>query len=116
MLHALTRLPGPLGHAELTHIERVAVDMAAAKAQHAAYCAALTAAGAVVTVLPALAEYADSCFVEDTAFILPELVVMTRPGAVSRQGEVAEIAAHLPGDGGVLALLQAQGWTITPLE
>ena len=98
MLHALTRLPGPLGHAELTHIDRVAVDMAAADAQHAAYCAALEAAGARVTVLPALSDFPDCCFVEDTAVILPELVIRTRPGAVSRQGEVAAIAPHLPTD------------------
>ena len=98
MIHALTRLPGPLERAELTHIDRVAVDMGRAAAQHGAYRAALERAGPVVTVLPALADYPDSCFVEDTAFILPELVVLTRPGALSRRGEVAAIAAHLPGD------------------
>ena len=98
MLHALMRLPGPLGHAELTHIERVAIDMAVANVQHAAYCAALTAAGAVVTVLPPLADFPDCCFVEDTSVILPELVICTRPGAESRRGEVAAIAPHLPAD------------------
>ncbi|MBC7506041.1 MAG: dimethylargininase [Sandarakinorhabdus sp.] len=98
MLHALTRLPGPLNRAELTHIARVAVDMAAADAQHAAYCAALTAAGANVRVLPALDGFPDCCFVEDTAVILRELVIRTRPGAASRRGEVAAIAAHLPAD------------------
>ena len=98
MLHALMRLPGPLGHAELTHIDRVAIDMAVANVQHAAYCAALTAAGAVVTVLPALADFPDCCFVEDTAVILPELVIRTRSGAESRRGEVAAIAPHLPAD------------------
>ena len=48
--------------------------------------------------MPALDDYPDSCFVEDTAIILPELVIRTRPGAASRQGEVAEIASHLPTD------------------
>lgn len=99
MIHALTRLPSPaLPRCELTHIAREAIDMARAEAQHAAYRAALAAAGAEVMVLPALADYPDSCFVEDTAVILPELVIRTRPGAASRQGEVAEIAPHLPGD------------------
>lgn len=98
MLHALTRRPGPLAYAELTHIDRVAIDMVRADAQHAAYCAALTAAGATITVLPPLDAYPDCCFVEDAAVILPELVIRTRPGAASRQGEVAEIAPHLPGD------------------
>lgn len=98
MLHALSRRPGPLARAELTHIDRVPIDMMAAEAQHAAYCAALTMAGATVRVLPALDAYPDCCFVEDTAVILSELVVCTRPGAVSRQGEVGEIVPHLPVD------------------
>lgn len=98
MIRAITRLPGPLDRAELTHIDRVDVDMARAEAQHAAYRAALTAAGATVSVLPALDDFPDCCFVEDTAVILPELVIRTRPGAVSRQGEVAAIAPHLPTD------------------
>ncbi|KPF66934.1 hypothetical protein IP88_12550 [alpha proteobacterium AAP81b] len=83
---------------ELTHIDRAAIDLARAEAQHAAYRAALAAAGATVSVLPALADFPDSCFVEDTAVILPEVVIRTRPGALSRQGEVARIAPHLPTD------------------
>ena len=99
MIHALTRLPSPaLPDCELTHISREPIDLARAGAQHAAYRAALETAGAPVSVLPALSDYPDSCFVEDTAVILPELVLRTRPGALSRQGEVAEIAPHLPAD------------------
>ncbi|OYU14481.1 MAG: dimethylargininase [Alphaproteobacteria bacterium PA4] len=98
MIHALTRLPGPLDRAELTHIDRVPVDMARALAQHAAYRAALTRAGASVTVLPALPDHPDCCFVEDTAVMLPELTIVTRPGAASRRGEIAAIVPHLPGD------------------
>jgi dimethylargininase len=87
-----------LERAELTHIDRVAVDPARALAQHAAYRAALTRAGAQVTLLPALADYPDCCFVEDTAVILPELTIVTRPGALSRRGEIDAIAPHLPAD------------------
>lgn len=99
MIHALTRLPSPaLPACELTHISREPIDLARADAQHTLYRAALEQAGAVVTLLPALADYPDSCFVEDTSVILPELVIRTRPGALSRQGEVALIAPHLPAD------------------
>ncbi len=99
MIRALTRLPGPaLADCELTHIERQPIDIARAKAQHRAYRAALEQAGARVTVLPALPDHPDSCFVEDTAVILPELVILTRPGAASRRGEVAHIAPQLPQD------------------
>jgi len=97
-VRAITRLPGALDRAELTHVDRVPVDMARAAAQHAAYRAALARAGAEVVVLPALEGHPDCCFVEDTAVILPELVIATRPGAMSRQGEVARIAPHLPAD------------------
>ena len=98
MIHALARLPGPLDRAELTHIDRVAVDMEKALVQHQAYRAALARAGAQVTLLPALADHPDCCFVEDTAVILPEVTIVTRPGAASRRGEIAAIMPHLPAD------------------
>lgn len=98
MIRAITRLPGPLDRAELTHIDRVAIDTAQAGAQHAAYRCALETAGAAVTVLPVLAEHPDCCFVEDTAVILPEFVIVARPGAASRRGEIAAMLPHLPAD------------------
>ena len=71
VIRALSRLPSPaLPACELTHIDREPIDLARANAQHAAYCAALTAAGATVTVLPPLADDPDSCFVEDTTVYL----------------------------------------------
>jgi dimethylargininase len=64
-------------------------------AEHEAYVAALAAAGVAVEVLPPLAEYPDSVFVEDPAFVLPEGAILLRPGAPSRAGETAEIAPVL---------------------
>ena len=83
---------------ELTHMERLPIDMALAERQHADYRAALAAAGAEVTVLPALAAHPDCSFVEDIAVILPECSIVCRPGSQSRRGEVASIAAVLPDD------------------
>ena len=45
--------------------------------------------------LPADADYPDSVFVEDAAFVLDDLAVITRPGAESRRGEVTSIAEAL---------------------
>ncbi|MHB8584158.1 MAG: dimethylarginine dimethylaminohydrolase family protein, partial [Gammaproteobacteria bacterium] len=42
--------------------------------------------------LPAEAELPDSVFVEDTAIVLDELAVITRPGAESRRAETASVA------------------------
>ncbi|MBQ6411052.1 MAG: N(G),N(G)-dimethylarginine dimethylaminohydrolase [Atopobiaceae bacterium] len=55
--------------------------------QHDAYVEALRTAGLEVTVLPALEEFPDSVFVEDTCVITPSGVVVDRPGAPSRLHE-----------------------------
>lgn len=99
-MHALTRRPGPemATAAELTHMDRQPIAMTRALAQHDAYRAALAGAGLAVIDLPALAGHADAAFVEDVALAFPEMLVLTRPGAASRQGEVAALAPHLPDD------------------
>ncbi len=51
--------------------------------------------GLQVTALPAAAEHPDSCFVEDTAIVTARGAILTRPGAASRQGEVAAIEPAL---------------------
>lgn len=100
MIRAIVRQPSPLmaESCELTHVERSPIDMAEALIQHGAYAAALEACGASVTVLPPLDQQADCAFVEDPMLILPELVILTRPGAVSRQLEGESLLAHVPGD------------------
>ena len=89
-----------LARCELSFLARAVIDLARAQQQHADYVAALTALGAQVHWLPALAEHADGVFVEDTAVLVPEVAVITHPGAASRRGEVESVAAalahHLP--------------------
>lgn len=60
--------------------------------QHADYCAALEAAGLELVRLDPDANHPDSTFVEDTAIATEAGVVVTRPGAPSRAGEVASMA------------------------
>lgn len=64
-------------------------------AEHAAYIAALRAAGVEVTVLDALEQFPDSMFVEDPALVFSQAAVLLRPGAPSRMAEAGELAATL---------------------
>lgn len=96
MLMAITRgVSASLAHGERTHIERMPIELDRARAQHAGYVEALRAIGLAVRVLPPLDELGDSCFVEDVAIALPELVIITRPGAASRRPETAHMAEAL---------------------
>jgi dimethylargininase len=56
---------------------------------------ALEGCGLTVEVLAAADEYPDSVFIEDVAVCTPSCVILTRPGAASRRGEAALIAADL---------------------
>lgn len=80
---------------ELTHLERRAIDVDLARTQHAAYEQALRDAGCDVRQLAEQPGLADSVFVEDTAVVLDEVAVLTRPGAASRRGEIDSIAEAL---------------------
>ena len=64
-------------------------DHALALIQHKEYCTALESCGLQVVRLEPDPRHPDSTFVEDTAVVLPSMVVLTRPGAPSRLGEVA---------------------------
>ena len=92
MVIAITRDVSPrLDECEITHIERTPIDLQVARTQHHEYVQALKNLACEVIELPAESDLPDSVFVEDTAFILPELAVITRPGADSRKPETESI-------------------------
>lgn len=96
MTIAITRPVSPaISRCELTHIGREAIELARAIEQHEAYERCLEALGCRVVRLPVEPELPDSVFVEDTAVVVDELAVMTRPGAASRRPETASMARAL---------------------
>jgi dimethylargininase len=96
MLTAITRAVSPrLGDCQLTHLSRLPIDIDKATEQHRAYQECLARLGAHVIELPAESELPDAVFVEDTAVVLDEVAVITRPGATSRQPETKSIAHAL---------------------
>jgi dimethylargininase len=91
---ALVRPPSSaLADGIVTHIERSPVDSALARAQHAAYVAALAAHGWSPVEVADGEPYPDGAFVEDTVVVAEDLAVLTRPGAPARLGEVDGTAA-----------------------
>jgi len=99
---AVLRTPAPTlaTQCELTHLAREPIEFARILDEHAAYAAALREHGVRVDILPALGDAPDSVFVEDAAIVLDELVLLTRPGAASRQAEPLHIrdalSSHRP--------------------
>jgi dimethylargininase len=93
---ALTRAVSPtLGDCELTHVDRTAIDVSRATQQHAAYEDALRALGCQVERVSPAPQHPDAVFIEDTAVVLDELAILTRPGAESRRGELAAVREAL---------------------
>src|SRR5215213_2100960 len=96
MTIAITRALSPrFAECEITHIERTPIDLDVAREQHQSYVDILRELGCRVIELPAEPDLPDSVFVEDTAFILPELAVITCPGADSRKPETESIIPAL---------------------
>ncbi len=84
MRMAITRDVSPrFNECEITHIDRTPIDVQVAQSQHHEYVQALKELGYAVLELPAEADLPDSVFVEDTAVILPEVALITKPGADS---------------------------------
>ena len=93
---AMTRPVSPrMGDCELTYLPRVEIDIELACAQHEDYERALTALGCKLVPLPAEPDLPDSIFVEDTAVVLRQVAIITRPGAESRRPETESIAQAL---------------------
>ena len=90
-VHAVTLTPALSAVDGLRSEDRGAVNIDVMIKQHHDYIDALKYAGAEVTELKALAEFPDAQFVEDTALCLPGVVIMMRPGAASRRGEIAQM-------------------------
>lgn len=88
MLTALTRRPtDSIYSCELTHLHREPIDLEQALQQHDQYERELERLGCRIERLPELPDQPDAVFVEDTVVVLPELAVITRPGAASRRQE-----------------------------
>lgn len=92
MLTAITRdVNSGMGNCELTFLPRVGIDTSLAARQHHQYQSALSSLGCDIVTLATEPGLADSVFIEDTALVLDEIAVMCRPGAKSRQAEVAGV-------------------------
>jgi dimethylargininase len=93
MLTAFTRAVSPrIAECELTFIDRQPIDLDRAVQQHHQYEEMLRSLGVGVLQIPADPQCPDSCFLEDTALLLDELAVLTRPGSAARRREVAGVA------------------------
>jgi dimethylargininase len=96
MLIALTRaVPPSIVHCELSYLERVPIDFDRAVAQHEEYERALAALGCRVERIAPEPDMPDSVFVEDTAVVLDDVAIITRPGAESRRWETRSMAEAL---------------------
>ncbi len=109
LTHALVQPPSTSFAQGLTTVDLGKPDVRVAQRQHDAYCNALLQCGLSLTRLPADPAFPDGTFVEDTAVVLHGCVVLTRPGATSRQGETATVRPHLPQRLGPLLEIVAPG-------
>jgi len=96
LTRAIVKLPSSTFADGLTTSELGAPSLTLARTQHERYCEALEGCGLALTRLPADERYPDSTFVEDTAILTARGTIACRPGAESRQGEVAAIRGALP--------------------
>jgi dimethylargininase len=82
-------MPSPrIAEGQVTHIGRAPMNTAKAFEQHRAYIALLERHGYDLTWAPKLDDHPDGVFVEDALVVIDGTALLTRPGALSRQGEV----------------------------
>ena len=89
--NAIVRVPGKNFADGITAAGLGTPQYSKALRQHARYCEALRECGVAITTLGADLRYPDSTFVDDTAVVSSRSAILTRPGARSREGEVAAI-------------------------
>lgn len=95
MHQAIVRKPAQSFSNGLSTANLGAPEYERALSQHQEYCEALERCGLLLTNLGPDDAYPDSTFIEDTAVVIGKSVVLTRPGAASRAGEVASVAETL---------------------
>lgn len=94
MPSVLVRRPSPrLADGELTHLDRVPVDAELAQRQWLGYVDAWRDLGWTPIEVPPADEFPDGVFVEDAIVLFGSTAVLTSPGADSRRGELATVAA-----------------------
>ena len=93
--YAITRRPGKTFDRGITTSNLGAPSYDLILKQHALYLKTLNSIGLEVIELDPQPDYPDAHFVEDTAVVISEVAVITRPGAVSRRGEEETIAEVL---------------------
>ncbi|HYS54903.1 MAG TPA: arginine deiminase family protein [Thermoanaerobaculia bacterium] len=95
---AITRSVSPrIAECQLSYLQRQPIDFDRAVLQHATYERSLAAHGCTIVHAVATPDMPDSVFVEDTAVVLDDVAIITRPGAESRRPEttsVAEVVRH----------------------
>jgi dimethylargininase len=106
---AIVRPPSSNFADGLTSVALGTPDFALVLEQHARYCDALERCGLTLTRLPEDRAHPDSTFVEDTAILSERCNVLTRPGAVSRAGEVASMRTALGSMGIAFKEIEAPG-------
>jgi dimethylargininase len=107
--HAIVRLPGINFSQGLTTVQLGVPVHEKVLQQHARYCEALQACGLKLTTLDADLDHPDSTFVEDTAVVTERNAVLTRPGAPSREGEVAAMRSALGSFFSAMVEIEAPG-------
>ncbi len=106
---AIVRQPAANFADGLTTVDLGIPDYAKTIAEHERYCEALQTCGLTLTRLEADSRYPDSTFVEDVAILTEHGAILTRPGADSREGEVASMKPVLAGFYPALAEIVAPG-------
>lgn len=89
--HCIIRKPGKSLVKGISNANLGIPNYELAVSQHEAYKSGLIKAGCQVIELPALEEFPDACFVEDTAVVNEKCAVISRPARKARRGEELHI-------------------------